>query len=345
MSSKYRVGLTRDFLSEDGRLAFKDIGLGLLDADPDVSYEFFDQHHAEVTPEQVARYDGIISYIPRYTAKTLAGVDRLAVLARFGVGYDMIDVDACTENNVILAITPEGVRIPIAEGQVTLILALAKEIFTKSRVVREGRWMDHKFIVGSCLNDKTLGSVGLGNIGGHMMRLLAPFDLGRRFAFDPYCSKENADALGVELVDLDTLLSESDFVCINCMLNDETRKLIGQRELGLMKSSAYLINTARGPIVDQKALTEALRTEKIRGAALDVVEVEPIEPDDPLLELNNVIILPHGIGWTEECLLGNGRGACEAVLNVLHGKLPAHVVNTDVVDRPGMREKLARYGG
>ncbi len=343
-SSKFHVGLTRDFLAEDGRLAFQDIGLGMLDAEPGVTYSFLPENLPEITPDQIAGFDGVITYLPKWTAESFAGNDRLAVLARFGVGYDMVDVAACTQSDVVLAITPDGVRRPMAEGTLTLLLASAKGLFAKSRVLREGRWMDHKFIYGTCLSGKTVGTVGLGNIARDLMALLKPFGLAQRLAFDPYCPQEQAQGLGVQLVDLERLLRESDFVCINCLLNDETRGLIGKKEFGLMKSTAYLVNTARGPIVNADALVEALRTKQIRGAALDVFDVEPISKDDPLLALDNAILLPHAIGWTHEALLGNGQGACEAMLNVYRGRPPGYVVNRDVLERPSFRKKLEKFG-
>ena len=339
----FHVGLTRDFLDDDGRLVFKDIALDLLDAEPGVTYAFFDEHREVVTPDQIADFDAVISYLPQWTQASFEGADRLTLLARFGVGYDMVDITACTESGIIVAITPEGVRRPMAEGALTLILALAKEIFPKNRVLREGRWMDHKLIYGSCLMGKTVGSVGLGNIGADLMRLVEPFKPGRCLAYDPYCKAEQAEAVDTELVDLDTLLTNSDFVCINCMLTEQTRGLIGPRELGLMKETAYLVNTSRGPVINQKALADALVAQQIRGAALDVFEQEPIDMNDPLLALNNVILLPHAIGYTHEALRGNGQGACEAALAVQRGEPPTHVVNRDVLKRSNLLRKLARF--
>lgn len=347
MPAPFRVGLTGDFLHPDGTPVFqgKDFGLGVLDAEPGIAYEFFAEHREEVTPDQIASYDAVIAYTPRWTANSFRGAERLTVLARFGVGYDMIDVAACTEHDIILAITPEGVRRPMAEGVLTLVLALAKEIFPKNRVLLEGRWLEHKTIYGSCLTGKILGSIGLGNIASDLMRLLEPFGMARRLAYDPYCPADRAAQMGVTLVDLDRLLKESDFVCINCMLTPQTRGLIGGRAFSLMKPTAYLVNTSRGAIVDPKALAEALRSRRIRGAALDVFETEPIPMDDPLLELDNVILLPHAVGWTDECVLGNGRGACDAALNVFRGLAPSHVVNREVLERPGLLRKLERYRG
>ena len=343
MTDKFRVGITNDFLTSGGESAFGDIGLGLFDMEPNVSYEFFSEYHADATPDQIANIDAAITLYPRFNENNLRHAKRLTLIARFGVGYDMIDVDACTRNDVILAITPEGVRRGMAEGALTLMLALAKQIFPKSQLLREGRWYDTKTVLGCCLTDKTIGTIGVGNIGGDLMQLVAAFQPARRLAYDPYCPAEQAATLGVELVDLDTVLRESDFVSIHCLLNDETRGLIGERELSLMKPTAFLVNTARGPIIDQRALTAALADRTIRGAALDVFEVEPIEMDDPLLKLDNLIPLPHSVGGTAELLRGNGRGACQAALDVCHGRAPPHVVNKEVLERPGLKRKLARY--
>ena len=343
MAERFRVGITRDFLTPEGKLAFRDIGLGLLDENPKIEYEFFPELRSEVTPDQIENYDAVIAYLVNWTAESFRGVERLALLARFGVGYDMVDVTACTENDVILAITPEGVRDPMAEGTLTLILTLAKQIIPKEQLLRDGRWHDHKLIYGSCLTNKVVGSIGIGNIGGQLMRLLEPFGLKSRLAFDPYCSAEMATELGVELVELDQLLRDSDFVTINCPLTEQTRGLISTEQLRLMKPTAYLVNTARGPIVDQAALTVALREKKIAGAALDVFEEEPISMNDPLLELTNVILLPHAVGWSDEALYGNGAASCRAAINVAVGTMPDCVVNREVLERPGLQAKLQRY--
>jgi len=343
MVDRFRVGITNDFLTSDGEPAFGDIGLGLLEAEPNVSYSYFTEHHAEATPQQVADIDAVITLYPQFNENNLRDAERLTLIARFGVGYDMIDVEACTRSDVILAITPEGVRRGMAEGSLTLMLALAKQIFPKSQLLRDGRWYESKNVVGSNLTDKTIGTIGLGNIGEDLMKLVVPFHPTRLLSYDPHCPPDRAAALGVDLVDLGTLLRESDFVSIHCLLNDDTRALLGEPELSLMKPTAFLINTARGPIIDQRALTEALRKRQIAGAALDVFEIEPIDPHDPLLELDNVILLPHSVGATRELLLGNGRGACQAALDVCRGRVPQHVVNKEVLERPGLKRKLQRY--
>jgi D-3-phosphoglycerate dehydrogenase len=345
--SPFRVGLTRDFLRDDGAPALGDIGLARLDAAPGVAYEFLDAYEPEATPEQIAGLDAVISLNPRYSAATFAaGAGRLAIVARFGVGYDNVVVAALTANDVLLAITPDGVRRPMASAIVALILALAHQLVPKRRLVREGRWTatgaELGEVIGVGLDGRTLGSIGIGNIGAELFRLIAPFGM-RHLAHDPYVGAEAAAALGVGLVDLDTLLAESDFVCVNCPLLPATRGLIGERALGRMKPSAFLINTARGPIVDQAALCRALADGRLAGAALDVFEREPLPPDDPLRRLDNVILTPHGIGYTDELTRGCGESAIRAVLAVARGEPPPHVVNREALARPGVQAKLDGY--
>jgi D-3-phosphoglycerate dehydrogenase len=344
MDRQFRVGITRDFLAPDGKMPFADLGFDLLESARGVAYELFPEHRREVGPDQIAGYDAIVSLAPAYTRETFAGADRLAVIARFGVGYDMIDLAAATEAGVAVAITPEGVRRPVASSVVTFILALAHRMFDRDRLVRSGQTRGQMQMVGTGLSGRTLGLVGLGNIGRDIIRLIRPFGMVH-IAHDPYASPTQAAELGVELVSLDDLLSRSDFVSINCPLNAETRGLINERELRLMKSTAFFINTARGPIVDQAALTRALQERRIAGAALDVFEVEPLPASDPLVALDNVILAQHSICITDEVLRGNGTGACQAALSVARGEAPAHVVNREVLGNPRWLHKLAAPRG
>lgn len=339
MNEVFRVGISPDFKTEAAGLLdpVLDEILGPL---PYVAYDFFDVQTALVTPDEIENYDAVITLRPRFAASSFVGNERLAIIARWGVGYDVIDVPACTEANVLLAITSDAVRKPVAEAIVTFFLALAKRLPAKDRLVRAGRWNAKAETSGLGLSGKTVGSVGLGNIAAEMFRLLRPFDLGRVLAFDPYVAWEKADQLGVELVDLPTVFRESDFVAINCPLNDETKGMIDADLLSLMKPTAYFVNTARGPIVNQADLVAALETGKIAGAGLDVFEHEPLPPDHPLTRMDNVILSPHGMAWTDDLYRGNGLGACENVLTVLRGEVPRYTVNREVADRPGFQAKL-----
>ena len=342
MGQTFRVGLTRDFLKPDGTLGFGDIGLSALDEAAGVEWEFLAEDTPELRADQVRDYDALLVMAPGVTAATLEGADRLAILARFGVGYDKVDVEACSNNGVLLTITPDGVRRPVAASIMTFILALSAKLLIKDRLTRAGRWSEKLDHMGIGVTGRVLGVIGMGNIGREVFALAKPFGM-RHLAYDPYLTPENAAAAGVELVELEDLLRTADFVCICCALTLETHHLINAERLALMKETAYLINAARGPIVDQQALTAALRDRRIQGAGLDVFEQEPVDPDDPILKLDNVIVSPHGICWTDECFLGNGRSACESILDVAAGRIPKNVVNRDALDNPRLQEKLRAY--
>jgi phosphoglycerate dehydrogenase-like enzyme len=339
MAPPFRVGISADFRTEASGLLEPVLAEQLAPLAA-VAYEFMPELLPEVTPAQIQGYDAVISLAVRYTAETLRGAERLVAIARWGVGYDMIDTEACTDNDVLLCITRDAVRRPVAEGILTLLLALTKQLTIKDRLVRGGRWDAKAGYPGTGLRGRTLGTVGVGNIGGELARLLRPFDLRRILAYDPFVSSAQAAELGVDLVDLDTLMAESDFVSISCPLTKDTIHLIGEPQIGRMKPSALLINTARGPIVDQVALTRALQEGRIAGAALDVFEQEPLPADDPLTRLDNVILSPHAIAWTDELARNNGIGACLNVLTILRGEIPAYTVNREVIERPGFQAKL-----
>jgi len=342
MSQSFRVGLTRDFLKPDGTLGFGDIGLSALEQADGISWEFMAASSAELLPEEIRDYDALLLLAPRLTAQSLAGVGRLTIVARFGVGYDNVDVEACTRHNVLLTITPDGVRRPVAASALAFLLALSHKMFLKDRLTREGRWAEKLEHMGTGLTGRTLGLIGLGNIGREISTVARPLDM-RHIAHDPFASPEQADAAGVELTALSDLLQQSDFVIVCCTLTPETRHLLNAERLALMKSTACLINVARGPIIDQAALTTALREHRIAGAALDVFEQEPIDPTDPLLSLDNVILAPHAICWTDELFHGIGHAACRSILDVAAGRIPKHVVNRAVVEQPGLQAKLNNF--
>ncbi len=342
MSEPFLVGVTRDFLKPDGTIGFGDIGLGLLEEAPGVAWEFLAEDTKELRADQVRGRDALLVLGPRVTAASLEGADRLAVVARFGVGYDNVDVGACTRAGVLLTITPEGVRKPVAAGAITFLLALSHKLLIKDRLTRSGRWAEKLDYMGQGVTGRMLGIVGLGNIGREVCLLARPLGL-RCLASDPQVSPAAAAEAGAELVGLEDLLRRSDFVCVTCALTPATRHLLNAERIALMKPTAYLINVARGPIVDQKALTEALRSKRIQGAGLDVFETEPVDPGDPILELENVILAPHAICWTDECFHLNGVSACRSILEVAAGRVPAPVVNQEAAASPLFREKLARF--
>lgn len=339
----FRVGITPDFYVEakgrfeaavESRLSNVD-GLEWAPMPP--------QPDKVATPEALEQFDAIFALALKFTAESLRGVQRLAIVARWGVGYDMIDVPALTESNVALAITPNAVKRPVAEAILTLIFALSKNLPEQDRIVRSGKWRADLSRLGVTLQDKVLGSIGCGNIARELFRLSGSLGFKRFIAYDPYVDEEAARRIGVELVSLESVMRESDYVTINTLLNADTRRLIGEKQLRMMKPSAYFINTSRGPIVDQSALTRALQEQWIAGAGIDVFEKEPVDATDALLSLPNVILAPHGLAWTEEIARDNGLEACDHILSVARGEAPEGLVNREVLERPGFRRKLERY--
>lgn len=339
----FKVGFSADFLDEQGRCIFPDVGLSLLDSEPRISYKFLEEYRAEYAPYQLADYDVLITMKPQVTRDSLRGVTRLCAIGRCGVGYDNVDLAACTDHDIAVYITPEGVVHSMAESIVLFVLALSHNLVIKDRMMRDGRWAESSRRLGREPRDRTIGTIGLGNIARQAVRLLRNFGVQRFLAFDPFAKDEIFTESGVTSVSLEELLQESDYVLVNCPLTPHTKHLIGERELQLMKPTAVLVNTARGPIVDQAALIGALKSRAIAGAALDVFEREPLESDSPLLGFDNVVLTSHSVGWTEELFRDMGRIDCKGALNVCRGLPPASVVNRQVLERSGFKKKLERY--
>ena len=339
----FRVALSADFRKPDGSPSFREFDLSPLEDHPDIDL-FHLEPEPEISAAQLADVDALILLTPRVGAASLTPNGRLAMVARFGVGFDNVDLAACSAHDVAVVITPDGVRRPVAVSILTLIFALSGKLFVKDRLARRGPagWAEKTVHNGIGLVGLTLGSVGVGNIGAEMFRLARPPDM-RFIAHDPYIAPALAAELGVTLTNLDTVFRESDFVCVNCPLSDETHHLVDAERLAQMKPTAFLINTARGPIVDQAALTDALREDRIAGAGIDVFEREPPDAEDPLLTLDNAIVTPHALCWTDQLFAGSGAADVRAVMAVMEGRVPDGIVNRDVVGRPGWTERLAGY--
>ena len=339
----FRVALSGDFRKADGSPTFPDFDLTPLRTAKGVEMEFLD-NASPLKAEQLEDFDALILLAHRFDATSVPVSGRLAVIARFGVGYDTVDVPACTANDIALVITPDGVRRPVAVSIITFMLALTGKLLVKDRLARQGApgFAARGAHMGVGLVGKVLGSLGVGNIGAEMFRLARPFDM-RFIAHDPYADKAVAAELGIELVSIEELFARADVLTVNCPLNPATHHIVNAERLGLMKATAYFINTARGPIVDQKALTAALRDGRIAGAGLDVFEQEPTDPDDPLFKLDNVIAAPHALCWTDQCFAGNGAADVKAVLDVMKGEVPRGVVNREVLERPAFKARLEDF--
>ena len=222
----------------------------------------------------------------RVSRKTVTGPNRrLKLVARFGVGYDAVDVAACTEQGILLTIAPDGVRRPVASSVMAFTLAMAHRLATKDRLMRDGRWKEKGDYLGYGLTGKVLGVIGVGNIGKEVFRLAKPWDMVH-LGCDPYVPQAAVADLGVKMVDLDTLLREADVISVNCLLNDETQHLIGAREFGLMKPSAFFINTARGPVVDEAGADRGARIASASPPRPSMCSSRsPRLCDNPLLEI------------------------------------------------------------
>ena len=338
----YRIGLSRDILGPDGKPTFDPVALKILDDDPLLEWEWFGDGSGPVTAADVARYDGICLGAPELPGSSMGGAGaRLRLVARFGVGLDHCDVPAITAAGILITNNPEGVRRSVASSAFAFILALAHRIPTMDRLVRTGRWDQRMHHLGTGLGGKTLGLVGVGNTGKELFRLIQPFGM-THIAADPFAKAEDVAPFGVTLKDLDTVVASADFLVISCPLDETTRGLIGERAFGLMKRSAFLVNMARGPIVDERALYRALKERRIAGAATDVFEEEPTPVDNPLLTLDNIILAPHAMTYTDEGLRLLAEGGFKSARAFFNRQMPFRVCNPEVLETPALK---AWFGG
>src|ERR1700733_4937923 len=254
----------------------------------------------------------------------------LLIVSSNGAGYDPVDVDACTAAGVVVVNQSGGNAHSVAEHAVGMMLTLSKRIIEADRTLRRDRNVERNRLMGTESEGKTIGIVGLGNVGRRIAELCRGLFRMNVLAYDPFLSSTEMAARGGEKVELDDLLRRSDYVSINCPLDNATRGMIGAAQFALMQKHAYFITTARGFIHDEKALEEALRNKQIAGAGLDVWAKEPPPPDHPLLQFDNVLASPHTAGVTHEARENMGRIAAEQVLGALDGKRPPRIINPEV---------------
>jgi len=288
--------------------------------------------HSEQTLSQYLKgIHGLIVRSEKVPEGSLNAADSLEVIGRAGVGIDNIPIKLATKKGICVVNTPKANYIAVAEHTVGLMIALAKNITVADREIRRGRWRVRDRLVNIELEGKKLGIIGLGKIGTEVaQKCIHAFRMEVR-AYDPYVSPEKAQKIGVQLVeDLIQLIKYADFVSIHAPLTPETHHLLGEKELSQMKPNAYLINTARGAIVDESALLRALENKKIGGAALDVFTNEPLPEDSPLVKLDNIILTPHLSPLAEETKVRMARDVAKGVLAVLKGQRPQYLVNPEV---------------
>jgi len=281
--------------------------------------------------------DAVIIAASPVTRAVMSACEGLKVVVRTGVGYDVIDVPAATELGVVAVNVPDIWVREVANHALALLLAFNRKIIALDRQVHAGAWgggVPGAF-TGS-LHGETVGIVGLGNIGSAFARRIAAFET-TVIAHDPYVDDAHFKTLGVERVSLEQLAERADYVSVHTLLNEETRHLIGEAFFKRMKPTAVLINTSRGPVVDEQALTRALEAKRLAGAALDVWEKEPVDPANPLLKMENVIATPHAAYFSSPAVAQVPRRCGEEIARVLTGQRPLNVVNPEVYTPKAVR--------
>lgn len=304
-------------------------GVELLKKEVDVV--FASDPSVETVCKDIGGIDGVIVRTAPFTRKIIESADKLKAIGKHGVGVDNIDIKAAFEQGITVVHTPSANMVSVTEHTMSLILALAKKLFISDRATREGHFGIREQFAAVDLEGKTLGIIGLGRVGSTLAKKCKAAFSMKVLAYDPYLFLEKAKEVGISLCNnLPELLKKSDFVSIHASLTKETRSLIGEEELKLMKPTAFLINVARGGIVNEKALAKALRNGWIAGAATDVFSQEPPEPDNPLLRIKNIILSPHMAALTKECVIKMAIGAAEGVLDILRGDKPKYIVSLDL---------------
>ncbi|SDD47588.1 Lactate dehydrogenase [Sanguibacter gelidistatuariae] len=327
---EYVVGLSSDVTAPDGSTIFGDVGLDRL-TDAGLRWEVMAPiaGHAP-TATELAPYDAVLSFGHwGYSRDVAAATPRLKHVARFGAGFDGIDLAGLADEGVVVTNTPDGVRRPLALAAMTLLLALSHRLLDNQRAVAEGRWRDRGSYRGLGLAGRTVGIIGFGSVGADLAELIAP--LGVRIITVDRPSvrarQQAGELAGVELLSLDELAARSDYVILTASLTPSSHHMVDADFLARMPSTSYVINVGRGPLIDQVALTEALRTGSIAGAGLDVLESEPPTADEPLLAMDSVIVTPHALCWTADFVQDVAGSVMEALIDVANGRPPSHPLN------------------
>ena len=263
------------------------------------------------------------------TSRVIAAAPKLRIIVKRGAKPENVDYEAATKRGIVVAWTPGVNYVAVAEHAVMLILCLAKKVLPQMERLRGGAWRESDAGLQE-LCGKTIGIVGLGGIGKALCRMLNGFD-ANLLTYDPYISPAQAREFNANLVSFKDLLEQSDYITLHAALTDKTRHLIGERELSAMKKTAYIINTARGALIDESALVKALQDKEIAGAGLDVFELEPPKHDNPLLHLPNVVVTPHMAGWSDEAVYREQKEAVLEIKRVLEGKAPRYPVNPEAL--------------
>jgi D-3-phosphoglycerate dehydrogenase len=290
-----------------------------------------DSASEEETISRAIGADAIITTDARISRRVIESLPDLQVVVRYGVGYDTIDVNAATDNHVLVVNVPDYCFEEVSNHAMALLLACARKITILNGQSKQGLWVQAKGVLPSMgsIAGQTLGLIGCGNIGRMVAKKAHAFGL-EILGCDPYVDRDVAGAAGIDLVSLIGLLQASDYVSLHTPLTPETFHIIGERELRAMKPRAYLINTSRGPVVNEEMLIKALEEKWIAGAGLDVMEEEPPAPGNPLLNMDNVIMTSHAAYYSDESVVRLRRSVGREAARVLGGRWPKNLVNKGV---------------
>jgi len=281
----------------------------------------------QADPALIAQAEGVLLNLFRLDAAAIARLERCRIISRYGVGYDNVDVEAATRAGIWVANVQHYAKEDVSDHALALLLACVRRVTERDRAIREGEWNTTTRLTCARLAGKTLGLVGYGDIARCLHRKVSGFGLARVLVSDPYVDDNAVRAAGAEPATLERLLAESDFVSVHAPLAPSTRRMIGAAQLAAMKTGAILVNTSRGPLVDEGAIAKALREGRLACAGLDVFELEPLPLDSPLRSLENVVLTDH-VGWyTEESIVELKSGAARNVAEVLAGRPPVYPLN------------------
>ncbi|HEY9292241.1 MAG TPA: NAD(P)-dependent oxidoreductase [Microlunatus sp.] len=332
----YRVAVSTESMDAAGRVIYGDIGLDAF-ADAGVEWDWLTPAGHDYAAGQLDGFDALwILGHAGITADSLRGAERLRHIARFGAGYDQIDLTACSERGVLVTNAPNGVRTPMVHTAITLLFALGHNLLPKDRLARSGDWLQNSELRGRGLQNATIGIVGLGGIGAALARMLVRMGL-KVVAYNRSPRPELINELGIEQRPLTDVLAGSDYVVITVAASAGTRHFIGVEELAMMRPGSYLINIARGSVVDEDALINALESGRLAGAGLDVYATEPLPASSPLTRLDNVVLGPHSLCWTDTYTADTSAEARACILDVAAGGTPQNLVNPEALTVFGER--------
>ena len=322
--------------------------VALLEENEDIHFDVVKGLSPTELAQEIVGYDAlIVRSSAKATAEVIDAADKLRVIGRAGVGVDNIDIEAASEKGIVVMNTPGANTVATAEHTMALLLAMCRHVAPAAASLRAGRW-DRKLYKGIEMRSKTIGIVGLGRIGRRVARRCKAFGM-EVICFDPYLSDEAAHELRIERVSMDELLSRADFITLHAALTPSTRGMIDADAIAKMKPGVRIVNAARGALIDEPALIEALESGKVAGAALDVLTDEPPDPGNPLLHMDTVVVTPHLAASTQEAQREVGLQVIQQVVDALHEVDFRNAINMPIVDgrvvkeiRPylGMAERL-----